>query len=356
MSDSILQDLRRRAAATGSPEDAARLLVERLRVASACERCGGSGRVPVSAHEREGIAEAVRRGMTTDMVAALAVGIGDACPACAGTGSPLRARVELAAYCGDQAARAALGDRVVRRKDGYLCCCGMVDRDHPMTIDAYTHSPVHACTYVGGTWPDSEPDESLPCSCEVQEHERRYPVVPVPEDFSPWVSGLSRWSDVGPGWVLVAAAVAAARVAMPVWEAAARVAMPVWEVPRRAAAWAAAAWAAPRDEWFAQLGAPGRAIEAAEVWLACPCEEHRVACIVVWEAAPLPTFAFHLLGAVREMRPGVADGSTATLQATYAITSPSMANRTSAVHLAGEPAVRTAIQESLTRWALQEER
>lgn len=112
-----------------------------------------------------------------------------------------RDRVELAVFCGDPAARAALGDRVRRWTDGYLCCCGDVDRDHGMTVDSYTHSPVHACTYVGSKPDDvsndvwSTHDDSRPCDCELTEHVRSLPAVEVPAAFDKWVRGLSRWGE-----------------------------------------------------------------------------------------------------------------------------------------------------------------
>lgn len=86
MSDAASRSLSRLASLTGSPHDQARVLVERLRRAPPCEACGGCG---------------VEPGPLTDE-----------CTACAGTGSLMRSRVELAAYCGDDGARAAVGSVV----------------------------------------------------------------------------------------------------------------------------------------------------------------------------------------------------------------------------------------------------
>ena len=66
------------------------MLVDRLRSAPLCEACAGDGgwvrSVPFSGQPRVRVE----------------------CTRCAGTGSPLRARVELAAYCGDLAARSVV--------------------------------------------------------------------------------------------------------------------------------------------------------------------------------------------------------------------------------------------------------
>lgn len=78
-----------------------------------------------------------------------------------------------------------------------------------MTVDSYTHSPVHACTYVSGRPDDvsadpiSRHDESLPCDCVLTEHLSETCPVPYVAAFPEWVRGLSRWADVGrvPGWL-----------------------------------------------------------------------------------------------------------------------------------------------------------
>jgi hypothetical protein len=152
MSDEALRAAERRAV-VGGVEDQARALVERLRRAPACERCDSS-----------------TYGAGTLRVATTTAAL-IACPSCAGTGYPLRARVELAAYCGDEAARL------------------VVDPGHE--FGTYFHLP-------------PTPD-------------RPHGIHGDGVRFDEFVGDLSRWADVGPapGWILVRAAVAAARVALP---------------------------------------------------------------------------------------------------------------------------------------------
>lgn len=84
MSDLTTRALDRAARAEDSPGARGHALAVRLRSAPMCGACDGCG--------------AMRR---DDDVTP--------CRRCAGTGSPLRARVELAAHCGSPVARAALG-------------------------------------------------------------------------------------------------------------------------------------------------------------------------------------------------------------------------------------------------------
>lgn len=151
---------RQREAAAGDPAAEAAWLAERLRAAPGCERCDASTYG----------AGTLRVATTT---AALVM-----CPSCAGTGSPFRARLELAAYCGSEAARAALGDP----PRGFPI--PFTIKDPPTGMDRLAY---------------------------------RWHVLDVRWGLGRWVAGLSRWSDVGPvpGWVLVRAAVAAARLALP---------------------------------------------------------------------------------------------------------------------------------------------
>lgn len=138
-------------------------------------------------------------------------------------------------------------------------------------------------------------------------------------DLLAWLRGLSRWEGAQ-----VRAAMAAARVALEV------------------AAERAKFDGRPIERIHAELRAAGRAIEAAEAWAACPCEEHWNA----WHEAfvnaghllwlPFPLFPGHLRSELRaafeEERPaeGIAE----------------------AARLAGEPAVREAIQRALVEWTL----
>lgn len=90
--DTTISALRREAAA-GDPAAEARLLVARLRAAPVCGACGGRRLVtPPTSGPRAGDPRYT-----------------EGCPACAGTGSPFRARLELAAYCGHAPATAARG-------------------------------------------------------------------------------------------------------------------------------------------------------------------------------------------------------------------------------------------------------
>jgi hypothetical protein len=250
--DSRLRELRRRKG--DSPLDRTLWLRELLKAPVACERCGGIGLATPTGGPKKG---------RPDYAAT--------CPACAGTGYPLRARVELAAYCGDEAARAVVAVAECR-------------------------PPLPS-----GRW------ESWSHMDEFQA-------------LSAWLRGLSRWADVGhaPGWVLVRAAVAAATA---------------FAAHQGLEGWARiecrdpndAMGPACREEARSEL----RAIEAAEAWLACPCEEHERA----WQAA------FAVL-------PLLWLPSPPSEQASHE------AEITQAARLAGEAPVREAIQKALVDWAL----
>ncbi len=140
----------RDAALYDSPEARASLLRQRLRSEPLCETCGGVG-------------HALRGGNVSDEVQRAAA---KPCSRCAGTGSRLKARIELAAYCGDLGALAA------------LCC---------------PHDDIR--------------DGDRGCICYYAR-----PETP----FAAWVARLSRWADVGrcEGWVLVRASLAAAEQAL----------------------------------------------------------------------------------------------------------------------------------------------
>lgn len=287
MSDHTLSSLRRRARQTGSVEDLAAVLVARLRSAPACERCGGTGGV---ADPRD------------DLPPRVLSGRGQPCPSCAGTGSPLRARVELAAWCGDGAARGALGSAGEDCRD-----CGGTGNDH------------HACCDPE-CCPEGPGDECGTCG-------GRGAVAPEPPALAVWLSGLSRWADVGPAprWVLVRSAVAAAR------EVARHQNLAVWariQTPDPGDAMGPAC----REEARAEL----RAIEAAEAWLDDPTNDARW---TAWHASyveaghlawlPVPTRASETGARARD----------AILSATFA----------------GEQPVREAICRSLVEWALSED-
>ena len=118
---------------------------------SPCAKCGGKGRPSVA---RDTAPDWARRVLSPHP-----------CPSCAGTGLTLRPRVELAAYCGDEAAAAVIPTRV---------------------------------------WTDAHAKGLIPPQG----------VVLVSPELPDWVTRLSRW---GPS-VMDRAAVAAARVALPTHE------------------------------------------------------------------------------------------------------------------------------------------
>jgi hypothetical protein len=156
--------------------------------------------------------------------------------------------------------------------------------------------------------------------------------------LSDWARGLSRWGRE----TCVRAAVAAAWAAFLAWADGSHAGQGC--TPTHLAG------------TCVRVVAARRAIEGAEAWLSCPCEEHRVACVVVWESGPLPDFAFHLLAAV--LATGRGEGARDVCEsARFAVTGPpsnsdSFQRGSSAVRLASESSVRSAIQRSLTEWAL----
>lgn len=308
MADRALQDLRRRAAATGSPEDAAALLVARLRSAPGCERCGGTGKT--DAEER--IAQIAERGFYEG-----------ACPACAGTGSPLRARVELAAYCGDEAAASAAGWTSYH------------------VLDRGPHSMVKASDFFvsqggltqewGRNWRRvfaAGPEESGLEAARAQ------------AALSSWLSGLSRWADVGPapGWVLVVAAMAAARVAWP--KHLEREHGLGLDEQGRLYELDPGDWisrASLNDGMQAVVLAPLSAIGATAAWVACPCREHADAWAVAFTRPPLDRLAWVPMCEPNRTCSATREGEIRA-----------------AAQLAGEAPVRTAICQALSSWALGE--
>jgi hypothetical protein len=215
--DAHLQDLRRRAGATGTLEDQAAALRAELRRAPGCARCDVTGL------ERD---EALCLWRGPDRI------VNDhdivTCPGCAGTGTPLRGRLELAAYVGDEVAHRALTPD---------CACGPANDHGGYAVCAKWWSERH------------------------------------PHDLEAFLRGLERWADAGPtrGWVLARAAVAAARVALDVdptqWSEISR-----WKLTRRAIE-AAEAWlACPSEErWTAWHVA---FVDAAHLaWLPAPAAE-----------------------------------------------------------------------------------
>lgn len=225
-------------------------------------------------------------------------------------------RLELAAYCGSEAARGALGLGAA----GEDCRdCGGTGNEH------------HACCDPE-CCPEGPGDECGTCV-------GRGVVAPEPPALAAWLSGLSRWADVGPvpGWVLVRASVAAARVALPKYMADAHglginAHGRLYEIDP--GEWTSRA--ALNEAMLPVVLAPLRAIEAAEAWLDDPTEEHREACRAVPFSAP--SFAAHAAHLVGFGYPHEDVHIRACVE--------------DAARLAGETPVRAAICASLTEWAL----
>ena len=210
------------------------------------------------------------------------------CSSCAGLS--LQQRVELAAYCGDEVSRLVVG----------------------------VIYPCKLCSGSGWCWLASTAGNAYRMQAGPRpalHHEKwSEPIRVACQCFKDWLSGLSRWGRP----VLVRAACAAARVALHVWEG-----------TRGAARPDAGGWAADM--------APRRAIEAAEAWLACPCEEH----LAVW--AP-----FRSLGAY----PDLPEWVPRSFDTRSDRAQNPLARVQSAARLTGEQPVREAIQRALVEWAL----
>jgi hypothetical protein len=210
-------------------------------------------------------------------------------------GTLTRERLELAAFCGHQAAAAGLqpfaDDPYVASGEPTACtpCVAESRRNYTFADD-------------GSWW----------CLKHAHEH----------HDLKLWLRGLSRWADVGPapGWVLVLASVAAARVALPYAERGLvhRDGRPVAD-----------------DQTFL---APRRAIQAAEAWLACPCEEHERAVVSAGGGSPGSRITFYEGPAILLRSWGIKEQWE---QAVFR-----------ASELAGESPVLNAIRSSLIEWSL----
>jgi hypothetical protein len=263
MSDARLSTLRR-AALTGDLSARVAWLSEWLRVSPACETCA----VPADAVRDEAgrFWRSPARILNDQDIAN--------CPACHGTGTQRRSRVELAAYCGDEAAQAVLGSswRSEAAGGSQAAAAGLaVYRDGPGSRAA----------------------------------------------FEGWARGLSRWGRE----TATRAAVAASRAALD-------------HAQRRD----------HRDwDWADVLDRARVCVEAGEAWLSCPCDEHLEAWRRAWAVFPPPP----------QWAPAPdVEGwtlSTAGRQAPCAlvdVTAPAAAQASS------ESSVRSAIQRSLTEWAL----
>lgn len=153
-----------------------------------------------------------------------------------------------------------------------------------------------------------------PCPCTDPHHWR----------FADWLHGLSRFADLGPvpGWILVRAACAAARVAHDS------------SVPLGLSRQGG------RQEWWDAL----RAIEAAEAWVICPCLPHARACVVVLCGLPW-LYLTSMIGIAqqgRDIRPGRPGGRPIDFSSLME----------QCAFMSGEAPIRASIQSSLISWAL----
>jgi hypothetical protein len=147
--------------------------------------------------------------------------------------------------------------------------------------------------------------------------------------FDEFVSDISRWADV-PGWVVVRAAVAAARVALRAeFDRGVRIEVTGEQL---ASAWNILTPEARPRYMTADLRRAAAALEAAEAWLACPCEKHEEAWIV----------ASHHPGTDVPNVPGWLPCGHARKGGTVLV----------AAQYAGEAAVRAAICDALVAYAL----
>lgn len=273
MTDSRLRLAERRAASGGVADEAA-LLVERLRVEPACGACGGDGlaRRLVGKQER----------------------LKAPCPACAGSGSPLRGRVELAAFLGDPAARSV--SRVP---------FGPVVWDGVRGLNPETLSLVEWLRLLSSRW-----------------------------------AGLTD-RDSKPSNVMVRAAVAAARVALPVWCDSTRLSGRTGLHAGRVAKEGHCGRCTVRILGDAR---PGDAVEVVESWLAFPCEERRQDCAGVGGSPSavhdLPEGFYEL---VEMVALGYFDGTSDVVGMRGAVSH--------FVALAGEAPVRAGVCSSLVSWA-----
>jgi hypothetical protein len=225
MRDHELRARARDAHALGSPEALARVLVDRLRSAPPCEACGGTGKLRRTCKNHG--QDLVSCGPSCAIWARRPA---EACLSCAGGGVPFRARLELAAYCGDEAAQ-------------------IVTPDDPRKWGATVsgHGLADGCQACG--W--------------ALIHRFNCPAL----SFKDWSSAFVRW---GPR-VQVLAAVAAARVVLPAWCDGTRLSGRAMHTARAARE----GYCGRCTKRMAGWAEPGDLIEAAEAWLAVPTDDVR---------------------------------------------------------------------------------
>jgi hypothetical protein len=209
------------------------------------------------------------------------------------SGQLSRERLELAAYCGDDAALAVLGD-VFADERGHFFDYASIGLTNPL---------------------------------------KRESVLPVRLDS--WLSGLSRWSGA-PYYSLVRAAVAAAWTALAPWCDSTRMSGRVGLHAKRQET---------ERHGCTRCGPQQQALRAANEWLGCPCHSHQIAWYESTEAAydadridawlPYPD----LWNPIDITRGSALDADVRIGHA---------------VRLAGDQPVREAIQQALISWALGE--
>lgn len=177
-------------------------------------------------------------------------------------------QVTLAALCGDEAALAVLPPKVTRWQEGYLCCCGSLDKDHGFSpTEGWWdgHGPVHACDYY-----------KMPCDCELKECERVEDPVIRPRTLRELAHALIRSGPVA----TARAEVAAAKFIQTAWEQRARTTF-FGNLPRSTRAVAAVEW---EDRFFSRRVRPVLlTVEAAETWVASVGRD--ASALAAWERA-----------------------------------------------------------------------
>lgn len=215
-------------------------------------------------------------------------------------------RLELAAYCGDEAAREIAPLSGIK---------------HP--AKRY-EDRCEACDDLGAQTVMVNGVAALdPCPC----------LDPSNWRFVLWLDGIARWGSR----VLVRASVAAARTAYPRWIAHEETQTRMLSIrPGETAPEAAA------RQWREDTIRPLGALDAAEMWLRCPCARHEDEWLAASHAVHLETVPWSHRFAWVPTGPWAHDPDHGH-------------NREAPQHaarIAGEQAVREAICEALTSWAL----
>lgn len=248
------------------------------------------------------------------------------CSECAGTGNRVTVRLQILAYCGHKAAREI------------------------MPTAAFDESPFRTCADCGDTAQDAGRwDEETgrvycgTCGCGQREFDINEPFQQSAEQAR---GALADWLSVLPhlAWdpqrILVVAAVAAAGVALPLWD------------PGGSGFCSACGGRNPncnnvcKNVKDNKIKMAGEALRAAEAWVACPCEGHALASANADDMG-LPVWAG--VGA------WIAIESDYLYDSWYSWRSAGCAvSIEAAARLAGENVVRDAIFKRLISWTLRD--